>query len=272
MPSPSTTCCPTGYTYINNSGYYIDPLTLVVTALATYSGHTLSESYNKCVQRQNYTPNAFGSPVNPIDCPCCPSGFVYTLYGQTVPQITGTCYSSAGSSGLAGTPFFVPDLASPIPCVTPITKCCPSGYSYVSLSSDGMQPGFFTNSVGVSTQAPVNITGLLSDICASSVYLNSQTIFFSVQIPGTQLQNSEFPTAPPIPCITCTCPVIVPFECATPPITGLPIVFQYDFSVKECTDCNPQENTSPRGCITKFLANNLVDPTIYFKLRNKNFL
>lgn len=273
MASPSKTCCPSGYTYIDNSGNYLDPLTLVSTPLVSYTGGSVTLTYNECVQRQNNTAIAFGSLIDPVDCPCCTSGSIWVLYGTTINNITGTCYNAAASVGLAGSPFFRPSLSGSIPCTTPPTICCPQGYTYVD--GTNVPPGiggYFINYAGVSQKAVTAIIGGPWNVCADTIALNAGTIFYSVQIPGTGVAlPSQLPTAITVPCLVCSCEVASPFECGVI-IPSESIVFNFDFNKKECTDCNPQVFTQPKGCISKFVANTLLDPTIYFTLKNKNFI
>lgn len=105
MPIPSTTCCPTGYVYVNNSGYFVDPLTGVTTQVTNYIGHVnVSDCYGQCVQSQST--NVYGNLIEPSDCPCCPDQYVYS-------QFYGTCIQPVAFCTVC-----LPVKTTPIPCIT----------------------------------------------------------------------------------------------------------------------------------------------------------
>lgn len=262
MATPSKTCCPQGYSYVNSLGNYLDPLTLVATPIISYTGGTISNLYNECIQQQQG--NAFGSIIDPIDCPCCPSGTIYVLYGTTTGTITGTCYDQAGSVGLPGSPFFRPHLISLIPCTPPIMKCCPQGYSYVTPAAPG-DAGYFYNYANVLTQAQVTVVGGPSDVCAQTTALNLGTVYYSTQLPGTPPVSSELPTTLTIPCISCTCSTELPIVCPVCQAQAIqPISFVYDPTKKNCTECGTQGPMIGIPEALKFIPLRLLDPIINF--------
>lgn len=75
------TCCPLGYVYVDSTGTYSDP-SLGTFTVTNYNGTTvISPILTKCIRAQ--TVNAFGAPLDPNPCPCCPTGMTFSSYTQT---------------------------------------------------------------------------------------------------------------------------------------------------------------------------------------------
>lgn len=105
MATPNQTCCPQGYTYVDNNGYYYDntgTLTLVLNNTTTIP--TLADVSSKCVE---FTNKGFAqNPQAPEDCPCCPDGYFYS-------QLSGGCCPGNTSTGICNAVYLVPT----IPCI-----------------------------------------------------------------------------------------------------------------------------------------------------------
>lgn len=139
----------------------------------------------------------------------------------------------------------------PIDC-----PCCPSGYSW-----DDVKQGCYTL-IG---------SGPTSDIpcpcCPDGYYYYSPTAnCINILTPNSQRLE-------PIPCITCNCVVVEPPECPTCGTDGLPIAYTYSGTIKNCTECTPEDlEQTKNGCFNKFLPIQFISPLINFTLRNKNFI
>ena len=100
MPIPQLKCCPEPddsfgsgpLTYVDSTGMFFNMYLNSFMNLTGYyyvdgSGtpHTVAELYGKCVRTQP-SPNAYGPFYDPIECPCCPDGYVYV---NRVDPVTG---------------------------------------------------------------------------------------------------------------------------------------------------------------------------------------
>jgi len=93
MPTPLNNCCPTGFTYVDNTGMYYEPL---IGAYATVSNNigtspTLAEVINKCVIFINR--GFAATPEDTKPCPCCPDNYTYSG-GICCPNGTNNCTSN----------------------------------------------------------------------------------------------------------------------------------------------------------------------------------
>ena len=78
--------------------------------------------------------------------------------------------------------------------------------------------------------------------------------------------NSD--TQQPIPCVTYVCDPPETFECSLCGTEGQRIVFDFNFNIRNCTACVPDDFNPPKGKINCFLPNTLTDPdTTGFKLK-----
>lgn len=116
IPPITCPCCPvidsTKFTYINPTGWFYNPYLNSVMQIISWTGGAVSEIYNKCVFTQT-APAAYGVPnptdsYDPIDCPCCPKGYIWDPTISTY----GMC---AGTSAAMVT--------DPIPCI--VCVCTP---------------------------------------------------------------------------------------------------------------------------------------------------
>jgi hypothetical protein len=101
------TCCPKGYNFIDSLGNFNDPY----YGYGSITNSLVGDFVNKCAILVNVgtgaspiTAFALPDPVEPIDCPCCPTGYTYsdftalcindrdkTMYQETVPCIPCVC-------------------------------------------------------------------------------------------------------------------------------------------------------------------------------------
>lgn len=175
---------------------------------------------------------------------CCPTGKVYD-------SLSGLC---TDLNKLNGT--------DPIDC-----PCCPPGYVYDSLTG-----------LCATVTAPVITTSTIDCPCCPDgfVWYNFLSSNYPDGIcapPGlTVFSNAETYNVP-IPCLPCDCTPAPAIPCTDCGSDGLPITFAYDPMVKNCTDCEPQDENPPSGGIQDFLPPQFQDPIIStFRLRNKNFI
>ena len=111
----SALCCPTGYIYIDNSGYYEDDITGLTMIVNSYaSTPTFDQCLGKCGLFHNH---AFADTLaDGEECQCCPTG--YTLNVKT-----NKCIGPVAS-----------DIVDPIPCILP--PCMPPPLPLVCESCD----------------------------------------------------------------------------------------------------------------------------------------
>jgi len=78
---------------------------------------------------------------------------------------------------------------------------------------------------------------------------------------------------PTIPCLPCDCADIPQQECQTCGTDGVHISYNFDYSKRQCTNCEVIDEATPGGCIATFIATPILSPiTSNFRLRNKNFI
>lgn len=103
----SATCCPKGYNFIDSLGNFSDPY----YGYGSITNSLVGDFVNKCAILVNVgtgaspiTAFALFDTVEPIECPCCPTGYSYsdfialcindrdkTMYEKTVPCIVCVC-------------------------------------------------------------------------------------------------------------------------------------------------------------------------------------
>lgn len=172
----------------------------------------------------------------------------------------------------------------------PANMCCPEGYVYVD--STGF---YYSSCTGLMTEVLTWTDGPVSgtyNMCARTqcapkafgpvvspsecpccpdgyVYIQS----LSLCVLGTISTFNTRVTTPSIPCIDCTCITPPPPTCPDTGNEGLPIAFNLNMSIKNCTSCTPQDNNFPPGCIQPFLPAQFLDPvTSTFVYKNKNYI
>ena len=88
----SCACCPTGYTILDSTGGFFNPVTGAYTHI---TNPNITPYLGICVQVENYYPGvapwaiAPPEPVDPVGCPCCPDGYTYN-------SISADCVSRKG--------------------------------------------------------------------------------------------------------------------------------------------------------------------------------
>lgn len=115
MPTPTLTCCPTGYTYVTILGTFFDYQTGTTKSVIN-TGAALSAVINKCcrIVNGNYAVVTNDPVISPIECGCCPVGYTYS-------DTIGQCVMNN-----------VPKMVTPpVPCVhcvcvTPTPPSCPT--------------------------------------------------------------------------------------------------------------------------------------------------
>jgi hypothetical protein len=168
---------------------------------------------------------------------CCPQGYTYnsfTLLCENKNQQMET---------------------QPIEC-----PCCPVGYDYSNATGTCIQR---INGDSVPTiTCPCCPDGYMY----SSTFLPNYPDGHCVMIAGSNI-------LPTIPCIDCNCTSPDDPTCPECGSDGLPIIFDYNPNIKNCTDCEPHDVTNPPGGIQDFIPTQFQDPiTSTFVLRNKNFI
>ncbi len=84
-------CCPPGGSvYIDSSGFYLNPCTGTLMQVLTWTDGPVTGTYNMCGVTQ-CAPAAYGPVLDPIDCPCCPTGYSYMGGGYCCPDHLPTC-------------------------------------------------------------------------------------------------------------------------------------------------------------------------------------
>jgi len=106
----SATCCPVGYNFIDSLGNFNDPY----YGYGSITNSLVGDFVNKCAILVNVGTGASPitafalpdpvEPINPLDCPCCPTGYTYSdstglcisdtdrkMYQETVPCIQCVC-------------------------------------------------------------------------------------------------------------------------------------------------------------------------------------
>ena len=160
--------------------------------------------------------------------------------------------------------------------------CCPTGYATIDSN------GYFISNLGV----PIKIINLnwytFVGICCLIVNGSFAVIpdpivghipcaccpvdYVWSSIAGACLNPLTKQGAHAIPCIDCDCVQPPEFECGTCGTLGQPINWNFNFFVKECTDCTPETQKSPCGLNT-FTVPAFYDPTtIGFVLKLKNYM
>lgn len=169
----------------------------------------------------------------------------------------------------------------------PIKQCCPEGFFYVNINGYYYDPisglTLVTNSFGSSPtftevidkcvmfanrgfgQSPQTADDCP---CCPQGYTYSQASGGCCPGTGTGLCKIQ-DLISPIPCLPCICvdpPPLPPCDTCDQ-AEGLPITFQYQSDVKQCTDCVPQDfilTTDPKlNCFAPYF---LIQPNINFKL------
>lgn len=104
------TCCPLGMVYVDDKGNFSDPA-IGSGTIISYTG-PIPSSYNKCVfiQSGGY---AYGGPIDPITCPCCPQGYTYS-------SVQGSCIDPSNPRNQTTT---IPCIVCNCVATTPFT--CP---------------------------------------------------------------------------------------------------------------------------------------------------
>lgn len=100
------TCCPSGLTYIDQNGYFVNLYTGSIMKVLTWTDGPVQNVYGKCALTQA-APEAYGATIDPINCPCCPEGYFYSSQLKL-------CVKSIGATK---------DTMDPIPCIVCI---CPT--------------------------------------------------------------------------------------------------------------------------------------------------
>lgn len=82
MPSPVSPislsgCCPSGWTYIDENGYFFNYQVATFTVISN-DIVTWPLIIGKCSQITNFDYAINWGTVEPIPCPCCPFGYVYS--------------------------------------------------------------------------------------------------------------------------------------------------------------------------------------------------
>lgn len=130
MPTAQKICCPTPsgvkLTYIPPNGMFFNSFTNTIMLLSMWNGGLPNVVYGKCVQTQA-APFAYGPAYDPIDCPCCPTGYTYN-----------------SSISICWTGVFPIIAREPIPCITcncvavadPTCPSCGTAGAHLSFSWD----------------------------------------------------------------------------------------------------------------------------------------
>lgn len=162
--------------------------------------------------------------------------------------------------------------------------CCPVGYVYVDGTGTYSDPALGTFIVSNYVGAPVST---IYNKCVRTQTTNAFGPFldpnpcpccpvnytYSNFAAACYSNNAAAPAVGTIPCVECVCPEITPPTCPESGSTGLPVTFNINMDIKNCTDCSPQDVNNPPGGIQTFLPAEFLDPiTSTFVLRNKNYM
>ena len=106
MPTPSLTCCPSGYSYVDGFGYFYDSTGAYLNILNTpFSSPARASCLEQCALFAN---SAFVTTItDPVDCPCCPEGYSW------IPRPSYPSYPNGYCQGILAS-----DITTFIPCVT----------------------------------------------------------------------------------------------------------------------------------------------------------
>lgn len=100
---PAHNCCPNGKVYVDAVGYATDPIS---GSIITVNYPNDGSQFTKCVILTFDARGYVGNDISdPIDCPCCPTGYTY------MPNV-GKCYSPTAQCS-----FCPPAYLDPIPCI-----------------------------------------------------------------------------------------------------------------------------------------------------------
>ena len=113
---PTTTCCPQYQIYVDSDGYFNSPLPFP-PGLYQISNSPTTPFLNTCVIMDNWkfavaVPNSPG----PIDCPCCPDGYLYDTVKQLCVNLAGGTTGTAPCSGCGCCDEDLENEPSPSPC------------------------------------------------------------------------------------------------------------------------------------------------------------
>lgn len=211
---------------------------------------------------------------------CCPDTYVYVYSdGTYIDPNSGATVSPVNFVGIgysnslpcyhvqANTIYGFPPLAA-IACTT----CCPINYGLVNI--DGYISGIAGNTIfagktyagkclsyrDFQTTTPPGVC----PCCPTGYIYNVGGNFCTSISKGGQDSTS------PIPCIVCDCPAPLPppvcDSCSNP---SLPISFTEDTTTKGCIECGEDDSPRPSDSsqINAFIAGELIDPVIIFKLK-----
>lgn len=124
IPTVACGCCPEGYLFIDQSGYYDDVVTgntLIVNTV--FSSPTFLECVGKCGLFRNHA--YVSSLISNIECPCCPTAYSYDAK-------SGMCSDGKGSmvNTVSCIPIICPDEVIPDPCPTCTNGTLPITFTY----------------------------------------------------------------------------------------------------------------------------------------------
>ncbi len=188
---------------------------------------------------------------------CCPTGYIYCVS-------KGGCYTNNSCTG------------SNVPAED--CPCCPIGNVYVDQDGYfiGNDPSYSSYGLRVHVSNPSPLTGIAGTCVtivngAWAIPSGANTSICPCCSPGQWYNNTlglcidtTGKRHDPVPCIECVCTdPPPPPECPTCSGGTLPVTFQYNENVKNCTNCTPEgeTNLSP---FKAFIADRLIAPIINF--------